>query len=640
MKISEKLQQAHKKLLNTSNPEPTKPTFSFEFFVPKTSQGVQNLYDRMDRMYDLNPQFIDITWNAGGRLSTLTNEMVATAQLVLGLETCMHLTCTNMPVSFIDTALQSAYDAGCQNILALRGDPPVDGSESTGDFQYATDLIKHIRKHYGDYFNIGVAAYPEGHPEDDDVDLLITYLKQKYDCGASFIVTQMFYDVEKFIAWCANVRAAGIDIPIIPGIMPISTWGSFMRRAKWCEINIPDYFLEQLEPIQDDDQAVREVGTDLVAEMCRKMVDSGYVNHLHFYTMNLEKATTMVLEKLNLLGPPSLESTPQPESAVSTPSTTNKLPWRKSLNPNRTNETIRPIFWQNRKHSYVIRTANWDEFPNGRWGDSRSPAFGDVDFHSGQTLLRQTSAKALEMWGLPQSPADLAEVFVDYLNGGIPSFPWSDGALSNEINIIRPQLVAMNRKGVFSVNSQPSVNGAPSNNSIFGWGPANGFVYQKQYLEFFIHKDHLASVIGKIRAANGDDEDAGFNVLTYYAVNVEGELQTNAKEDEIHAVTWGIFPGQEVVQPTIVEQTSFLAWKDEAFQIVNEWANALKLEKRKQLKKMDSETEGDEAVDLDRFDTSVQLLDQFQKDYVLCNVVDHDFVHGNDRIFSLFSDIQ
>ena len=299
MKVSEKLQK-HKEVS-------TKATFSYEYFVPKTTQGVQNLYDRMDRMYESSlPQFIDITWNAGGGvLSQLSTDLVATAQSVLGLETCMHLTCTNMPVSEIDDALQKAYDSGCQNILALRGDPPVDSNEWTpveGGFRYAKDLVKYIKAKYGDHFDIGVAGYPEGHPEDDtDDSKLIDYSKQKVDAGASFLITQMFYDADIFIAWCKKVRAAGIEIPIIPGIMPITTYAAFLRRAQWCDIHLPQEFLDRLEPIKDDDQQVRDTGTDLLVEMCQKILDSGYVTHLHLYTMNLEKAPLMILDRLGLL---------------------------------------------------------------------------------------------------------------------------------------------------------------------------------------------------------------------------------------------------------------------------------------------------------------------------------------------------
>ncbi|GKT62074.1 methylenetetrahydrofolate reductase [Colletotrichum tofieldiae] len=139
------------------------PSFSFEYFPPKTAQGVQNLYDRMERMYHFGPKFIDITWGAGGRIAELTCEMVLQAQSIYGLETCMHLTCTDMGLEKVNDALRKAYKAGCTNILALRGDPPREHEkwEATDDgFRYAKDLVKHIRATYHDHFDIGVAGYP------------------------------------------------------------------------------------------------------------------------------------------------------------------------------------------------------------------------------------------------------------------------------------------------------------------------------------------------------------------------------------------------------------------------------------------------------------------------------------------------
>ncbi|CDK27888.1 unnamed protein product [Kuraishia capsulata CBS 1993] len=599
MKITQKLENSHR--------EPGAPaTFSFEFFTPKTSQGVQNLYDRMDRMYGLSPQFIDITWNAGGRLSSLTTEMIHTAQTVLGLESCMHLTCTNMSVEVIDNALKDAYDAGCENILALRGDPPIDGTESTGDFAYAKDLIAHIRKRYGDHFCIGVAAYPEGHPEEHDVVKTIEYLKEKQDVGGDFIVTQMFYDVDRFIAWCEKCREAGITIPIIPGIMPISSYASFLRRAKWSEINIPAEFLERLEPFKDDDELVRDEGTKLVVEMCSKLLASGYVNHLHFYTMNLEKASMMILEQLNLI-----------ELNVST----QDQPWRKSLNPNRLNEGLRPIFWQNRKFTYITRTSNWDEFPNGRWGDSRSPAFGEVDMCDGE-LIRHSPKKALSLWGSPESLEELSHLFIDYLQGKIISLPWSDGSISDEVNMIKDALLDLNSRGFLTINSQPCVNGLPSNDRVHGWGPKNGYVYKKQYLEFFVPAELLRTLQDRIADANSE-RGGLYNILSFYAVNSKGDMVTNTKDSDINAVTWGVFPGREVVQATIVERVSFLAWKDEAFRILKEWSTLFK-----------SDT-------ADQFANTKKLLSRIHEDFYLVNIVDNDFVTlQNQRIFKLFDGLQ
>ena len=234
-------------------------------------------------MHDLGPAFIDVTWGAGGRLSHLTCEMVGVAQSVYGLETCMHLTCTDMEKSKVDDALREAYKAGCTNILALRGDPPREKEKweaVEGGFHYAKHLVEHIRKQYGNHFDIGVAGYPEGCEDNQDPETLMDHLKQKVDAGATFIITQMFYDVDIFLDWVAKVRAKGITVPIVPGIMPISTHAAFLRRANWSKCHIPEAWMEALEPVKNDDAAVREVGKGLVATMCQKILDSG-IKSLH-----------------------------------------------------------------------------------------------------------------------------------------------------------------------------------------------------------------------------------------------------------------------------------------------------------------------------------------------------------------------
>ncbi|VVT56594.1 uncharacterized protein SAPINGB_P005168 [Magnusiomyces paraingens] len=614
MKISQKLAQAH------SGSQASRPTYSFEYFVPKTTQGVQNLYDRMDRMYDLGPAFIDVTWNAGGSTESpsannLTTEIVATAQGILGLETCMHLTCTGMPKETVEAALEQAYKAGCQNILALRGDKAEGKSDSDSDkdtFIYAKDLIRFIRNKYGDYFDICVAGYPEGHPEEPDPKVLIKYLKEKVDAGANFVITQMFYNVDTFLSWVQQCREAGINVPIIPGIMPISTYASFLRRANWCQVDIPKHFLEALEPIKGDDSEVREVGTQLVADMCRKMLANG-ITHLHFYTMNLERATIMILESLSLLEQ-SPAVTPQEERPTSSSSVSSSsslkvnnppLPWRQSLGLTRKEESVRPIFWKNRKHSYVARTQDWDEFPNGRWGDSRSPAYGELERYGG--VMRHSSARAREIWGQPASYRELASTFVRYINGKTSSLPWSDSPISAEVDEIKPQLIDLNTRGILTINSQPSVNGVPSNHPVHGWGPAHGYVYQKAYLELLVPE----SLADKIIAQITQDPQ-----ITYYSVDNAGHLETNAPENGgPNAVTWGIYPGHEVIQPTIVEKISFLAWKDEAFKLAHEWARCC-----------------------DKDSAAQKLLNEVADQWRLINIVHNDFQSSN-KIFEALAGI-
>jgi methylenetetrahydrofolate reductase (NADPH) len=541
----------HIKTMLSDGEKAGRPTFSFEFFPPKTAQGVQNLYDRMDRMHGLGPSFIDITWGAGGRLAQLTCEMVNVAQSQYGLETCMHLTCTDMGKDKVDEALRNAYKAGCTNILALRGDPPREKEKwvaTEGGFHYAKDLVKHIRETYGEHFDIGVAGYPEGCDDQDDLELLMDHLKEKVDAGATFIVTQMFYDVDNFIEWVRRVRAKGITIPIIPGIMPINTYASFLRRCNHMGCKIPPEWSAALEEVKNDDAAVRNIGTGLVATMCKRILEAG-IHHLHFYTMNLALATQMVLGELGLM-----PSTERPRKQA--------LPWRQSLGLGRREEDVRPIFWKNRNKSYVARTQDWDEFPNGRWGDSRSPAFGELDAYG--IGLKGTNDQNRKLWGEPKSIKDIADVFVKYLEHGVESLPWSEAPINSEADSIKADLISLNRRGLLTINSQPAIDGVKSSDPVYGWGPTNGYVYQKAYLELLVPPALMGALIDRIEK----DPD-----LTYYAVNKAGNLMTNSLGDGPNAVTWGVFPGKEIVQPTIVETISFLAWKDEAFRLGEDWAN-------------------------------------------------------------------
>ncbi|KAG5647475.1 hypothetical protein DXG03_009410 [Asterophora parasitica] len=436
-----------------------------------------------------------------------------------------------MPEEKVDIALRDAKEHGCRNVLALRGDPPAgkeDWEAVEGGFTHGIDLVRHIRNIYGDYFDIAVAGFPQNQllPKEER-ELELKYLKEKIDAGVSFIFTQMFYDVDIFIDWVKEVRAAGITIPIVPGIAPIQTWNGFMRATSLAKIVIPQHFMDVLEPHQNNDEQVRALGTKLVADMCRTILNANLgIRGLHFYTMNLEKGTKMLLEELNLV--PRVE-------------TIKPLPWRQSLTPSRRQETIRPIFWANRTKSYISRTENWDEYPNGRFGDARSPAYGELDGYG--VWIKQTKEDAIKLWGHPTTFSDIASLFSRFCTKDLTALPWSDQAPATETN--------------------PAVNGARSDDKVFGWGPSNGFVYQKAYLEFFVTPALLTLPLKHI------ERDPN---ITYYVINNRGDLKTNTHSDGPNAVTWGVFPGKEIVQPTIVEAVSFMAWKDEAYELGQQWA--------------------------------------------------------------------
>lgn len=562
--------------------EKNEPFFSFEYFPPKTHVGIHNLYDRLDRMALLKPQWIDVTWGAGGSTSELTTEICVNAQKYSGLETMMHLTCTNMKVEKIDRALEDAKAAGIRNILALRGDPPVGEERWTaveGGFEHASDLVRYIREKHGDYFGICVAGYPEGHSDNPDKEADLAFLKAKVDAGADLIITQLFYDVDLFIAWVAKCRAVGINCPILPGIMPIMSYAGFRRMTSFCKTMVPPALDEALEAVKDDDDKVKELGVRVGADMCKRLMAAG-INGLHFYTLNLEKAVVDILTELELI-PKEIQK---------------PLPWM-GRESNGAREEVRPIFWRNRPRSYIHRTNTWDEFPNGRWGDSTSPAYGELeDFHL-FTLYPVNKEHALEQWGVPSSLVDVAKVFVEFIKGNISSLPWAKHGVAKETGLIVDNLIQINTNGILTINSQPAVNGAKSNDPSCGWGPAEGYVYQKAYLEFFVSPQNLPGLIEKLKATTS---------VTYQAVNRSGTTFTNNEANTTTAVTWGVFRNREIIQPTVVDPESFRVWSHEAFSLWTTWSDLY---------------EAGSAAHT--------LLNEIRDTWFLVNVVENDYVGGD-----------
>ena len=573
--------------------EQNEQSLSFEYFPPKTDSGVANLYRRVERMAELEPTFVDITWGAGGSRNDKTLEIAENLNKFFGLDVLMHLTCAGMPVAELDEVLDRARDAGIRNILALRGDPPTarSRSEQVDDgFSYAHELVTHIRKRFGDQFCVGVAGYPEGHVEAKDADTSATHLKHKVDCGADFVITQLFYDLNEYAAFLERCRRFEISCPVIPGVLPIQSYDRFLRIVQLTGVKIPESIWKRLRPIKQDDARVREYGVELSTEMCRGLVELG-VPGFHFYTLNIQSSTTRILERLGRVSPGSRERA---------------LPWRSSSEPTREREEVRPIFWSNRPKSYVARTVDWDDYPNGRWGDRHSPAFGEL--HDCYLLRRDIglghdAETCRAAYGTPVREEDIFDVFASFCAGEIDVFPWVDGSLQAETGRISTELVALNRAGYLSINSQPQVSGAPSDDPEVGWGGPGGVVYQKAYLELFLSEDKLDAFLSLVDA---------FASMTYQAVNREGELRSNLPHDSVTAVTWGVFPGREIVQPTVVDSESFLAWKDEAFDIWNEEWGALYPESS----------------------ASRRLIETMRDSYWLLNLVENDFTDGD--IFGIF----
>ncbi|KIJ35692.1 hypothetical protein M422DRAFT_113291, partial [Sphaerobolus stellatus SS14] len=286
----------------------SRPFYTFEFFPPKTDQGFSNLLGRIERMAVFNPLAISVTWGASGSTKDRSLELAGLTQAEYGIETILHLTCTNTEGGMIDEALKGAKAHGIQNILALRGDPP-RGAEywipTDPRFVHAKDLVAYIRSEpeYAEQFCVGVAGYPDGHPDHDvDEETELENLKAKVDAGADYIVTQLFYDVDGFLDWVRKVRAKGIQVPIIPGIMPIQSYASFLRVTKLCGTRIPSEIIAALDPIKHDDQKIKDYGIELCINMIRRLYQEGHIQGYHFCTLNLEKSVRKVLEGLQWIG--------------------------------------------------------------------------------------------------------------------------------------------------------------------------------------------------------------------------------------------------------------------------------------------------------------------------------------------------
>jgi len=319
----------------------TKPGwFSFEYFPPKTADGVVNLKKRIVRMKGLGPLFTDFTWGAGGSTSELTLQLTSAAKNEMGTTANMHLTCTNQKSEMCGEALDACRKVGVRNIVALRGDPPrgLEKWEATdGGFNSALDLVKYIRAKHGDYFSVSVAGYPEGHPDNIEVveggmDALtpaekrrartfkdeatgkdavsvcreanwkkeMVYLKEKVDAGAEFVITQMFMDPQVYTDFVAACKEWGINVPIVPGIMCLNTFGGLQRMSSLCKTRLPAGFLEKAEAANKSDDEFKTWGIQAGVDMCRAVLDGGAPG-LHFYTLNLERVVVGTLLGLKLI---------------------------------------------------------------------------------------------------------------------------------------------------------------------------------------------------------------------------------------------------------------------------------------------------------------------------------------------------
>lgn len=481
-------------------------------------------------------------------------------------------------------------------------------------------------------------------------------------------------------------------IPIIPGLMPIQSYQIIKRITKLSHASIPDAIFQRIEHVKTDDEAVKKVGVQVLSEIVEQIKQSpqpdGIPRGFHFYTLNLEKSVAFILENTNLI--PSISDSSPPDSSDSEAVvdddkvnnyTSARLPSGQnghvahfskrrasSMNAQPHNRVItddsprqnghshpttdsRPLLSQHeaagrgsgipasiptRKHNLLIsegqgslgREATWDDFPNGRWGPSHSPAFGEIDGYGPSLKVGPITARKL--WGHPKSGQDVTNLFRRVVTGDLEAVPWSDevdvdgtgmgaGALRAETQVIQKDLLALiERKGYWTLASQPAVDGAKSEDETFGWGPpGEGFVFQKAFVEFFCSQQEWNQRLRPLLLKHGEEK------LGWMKTDAQGIFESSDEEFHRHsvdrptskrtpgahgvsAVTWGVFRGKEIISPTIIESESFKAWGEEAFSIWSEWRRCFP-----------------------RGSDEEKLLDQLRTESVLVNVVGQNYIKGH-----------
>ena len=277
-----------------------------------------------------------------------------------------------------------------------------------------------------------MAGYPETHLDATSAEDDIKYLKEKVDAGADLVITQLFYDNSLFLKFVENCKEIGIEVPIIPGIMPIQSYGGFQRMTTLCKTHVPEHIMTELEEFKDDDAAVKQYGVDHCVKMCQELIDND-IKYLHFYTLNLEKSVASIINKLGIERKQK------------------KLPWVKPTHSNRSSENVRPIFWANKPKSYIARTQ--DEFTNGRFGSSRSPAFGNDGDYPSMSKISKPKEKRLKVWGELDEELDVGRLILKFISGKLKQLPWSEQSVAAETSNISDDIKSLNENYIFTTNS-------------------------------------------------------------------------------------------------------------------------------------------------------------------------------------------
>ncbi|QGZ55855.1 MULTISPECIES: methylenetetrahydrofolate reductase [NAD(P)H] [Paraburkholderia] len=268
---------------------------SFEFFPPKTPDGVEKLRATRAQLATLKPKFVSVTFGAGGSTQQGTLDTVVDIAKE-GIEAAPHLSCIGSSKESLRAILGEYRSHGIRHIVALRGDLP-SGMGAVGELRYASELVAFIREETGDAFHIEVAAYPEYHPQARSPRHDLEAFAQKVKAGANSAITQYFFNADAYFRFVDDAKKLGVDIPIVPGIMPITNYSQLMRFSEMCGAEVPRWVAKRLESFGDDRESIRAFGLDVVTDLCRRLMEAG-VPGIHFYTLNAAQATKTICERL------------------------------------------------------------------------------------------------------------------------------------------------------------------------------------------------------------------------------------------------------------------------------------------------------------------------------------------------------
>lgn len=272
--------------------------FSFEFFPPKTDQGWEKLQGVRNELAELDPAFFSVTFGAGGSTRDRTiNTVLKLNQM--GIPTAPHLSCVGGTRDEISELLDTYKSQGVNRIVALRGDLPSGMGGTAGELRYANELVAFIREHSGDAFEIEVAAYPEFHPQARSAEDDLNNFRRKVEAGANSAITQYFFNADSYLYFIDRLEQLGVDVPVVPGIMPIVNYASLVRFSEMCGAEIPRWIRKQLDAYGDDSASIRQFGEEVVSRMCEKLLQAGAPG-LHFYTLNQADASKAIWQNLNL----------------------------------------------------------------------------------------------------------------------------------------------------------------------------------------------------------------------------------------------------------------------------------------------------------------------------------------------------